>query len=135
MKFDEYLNQHVVTKDNKEGVIVSFDSEHVVIDFNGIRKTFVTELVFKQKYFYFINDKYNKIIDEYLNNLEKQKELDEFNKNKVNEIAINRNKRIRDMFLKISEKNKKMLMLFGRDFVYPPYAKFIKKYKRFLKII
>lgn len=133
MDYLKFINKRVTNKYGEEGIVMSFDKDYLLIRYEEGEKKYQTETVLKNKFLSFIDDDLNKEIDIYLLDKEQQDALSNEDIKKNHKIAIERNKKVNEHFLKLEKKNKEMKMLFGKDFLYPPYVEFLKKYKGLIR--
>lgn len=132
MDFNQFINQHIVNKNNEIGVVKTIDDRYVVIQYSNDEKTYQLEMVFKKGFITFVKGDLNTIINEYVYDKNKEKENQERYLEECRHKASSKYKRIREMFKRLDEKNQMMKYLFGQDFIYPPYYSFLKKYRRIL---
>ncbi len=125
---NELINKEVINKNNEKGIVKSIDEKHVVVNFNGVEKTFSTPLTFKNGFLKFVNDEDNELISLYLEEIDKNIAKSKEAKDKQDSETLQRNKRAYDMFVYLSSKHKFLKKIFGNDFIYPPLEEFKKKY-------
>ena len=133
MNYKQFLNKKIINKNNEQGIITFFDDEHIKVKYLEKETTYSSEISFKNKYLTFIDTKLQSLIEEDLlkkenKRLQKEKAFEENNK-----IVIKRNKTILEQYRKLYQKNRILHCLFGRDFDYPPYKDFKKKYKYLIR--
>ena len=128
MNYSDFIGKNALAPGEEKGIVVSFDKKFVTLDIQGVLKTYAWDIAYRKGNLRFEDPSLNEIIDLELGLKEKQeKENEELVKrkaeeyNKVREWAINEYKTL-------APKNKIMKRLFGNDFLYPPYVKFMKKY-------
>ena len=133
MKFERFINKEVINKNNEKGLVISFDDDYVVVRYTDEEKTYSYEIVFKNKFLTFVDDKLNQTIERDLLSKEQQKtkQLEQITKFRKN--VIKRNKRIRETFYRLSAKKSYLQTIFGYDFIYPPYSDFVRKNQNILK--
>lgn len=129
MLLNTLINQEVLNSNGEKGIVISFDEEHIVIKYPNKEVTYVTDIILKNEFITFINPQLNKLVEEYKNSKEEEKQNKQVIKDKNEENVIELRKRINEMYKKLYYKNKMMKALFGHDFLYPPYIEFKKKYK------
>lgn len=132
MNYKNFLNKQVVNKNNEVGVVLSFDSDHIVIKYLSDEKTYYPDTAFKSGFLTFKSKRLKQLIDQDLLNKEiankkKEKELAEKHK-KYNTKRTTVNK----IYKRLCAKNRILLALFGNDFIYPPLEEFEKKYKELI---
>lgn len=133
MNKEQFLNKEVINSDGQKGIVTSFDGTFVSVKYENIEKSYRFDLAFKNKFLSFVDDALNSIIEEEL--LKKYKKEAEHEKElqKVHDDVLEKINRVNKLHDELEKKNDIMLGLFGRDFKYPPYVKFMKKYKLFVK--
>ena len=128
MNYNQLINKEVINKNNQKGVVVSINPQYLVVKYQNEEKTYNPDIAFKSKFITFTDDNLNRLIE---GDLSDKAKADNYNQELIEAIhksVITKNKRILDYFDKISEKNGVLQVLFGGDFLYPPYTNFIKKY-------
>lgn len=130
MNYQDFINQMVINQNKESGVVIAFDIEHIIIQYENITKTYNGDIAFKTGFLKFINPKYQQIISEYLLNQESLNKKKEEIANNNQERCIKRHHKIDETYQMLKKKNKVLLYLFGSDFIYPPYQEFKKKYKQ-----
>lgn len=133
MNYKKYINQKIINKNNEIGLVVSFDDEHITIKYLDKKITYNSEVSFKNKYLSFIDSNLQYLIEQNLLSKEDQTLQREKMFEDNNKAVIKRNKAILEQYKKVSLKNKELCSLFGRDFIYPPFIKFKKKYRYLIR--
>ena len=128
MDYTLFINKEIINKNNIKGIVISFDKEHIVIRYESDEKTYNPDIAFKSKFLSFVDDSLNTLIEENLFNKEQEQIQKEVTAKDNRRKAVNRTKKVREMYTKLERKNRMMMSLFGRDFLYPPYIEFKKKY-------
>ena len=134
MNNEQFINQEVININNESGIVISFDDDYVVVKYNNTEKTYSRDIVFSNKYLAFKEQSLNQMIQEDLLLKEKTKKQQEEQFSKNRETIIDRRNRINNIYKKLLHKNEIMKLLFGNDFLYPPYVEYIKKYKHYINI-
>ncbi len=134
MNKEQFLNKEIINKNNDVGVVISFDDEHIVVKYQNEEKTYCPDVAFKNKYLSFLDDSLNYLVDKELLNKEESEQLHEKVAQNNHKIAVNRLKKINELYKKMSMKNQVMKCLFGGDFQYPPFIEFVKKYKYYIDL-
>ena len=129
MNYKQFLNKKVISKNNEQGVVTKFDDEHISIKYLDKEITYNFEISLKNKFLIFADANLQSLIDKYLLNEEDKKLQKEKLFEDNNKIAIKRNKTITEQHKKLFQKYKELCFLFGKDFIYPPYKEFVKKYR------
>ena len=130
MNYNQLINKEVINKNNQKGVVVSCDSQYIVVKYQNEEKTYNPDIAFKSKFITFTDDNLNRLIE---GDLSDKAKVDNYNQELIETIhksVVTKNKKILDYYDKISEKNGVLQVLFGGDFLYPPYINFLKKYYR-----
>lgn len=133
MNKEQFLNKEIINKNSQRGFVMSFDEEHIVIKYEDEQKTYSTDVVFKNRFISFLDKNLNILIEEELANKEHQEMIRKHQIAKNDEIAITRNNRVNEQYDKLYMKNCLLQTLFGCDFLYPPFVKFAKKYRRLIR--
>ena len=128
MNYNQLINKEVINKNKQKGVVVSCDSQYIVVKYQNEEKTYNSDIAFKSKFITFADDNLNRLIEGDLSNKEKAENYNQELIEAIHKSVVTKNKRILDYYDKISEKNGVLQVLFGGDFLYPPYINFIKKY-------
>ena len=128
MNYNQFLNKEVINKNNQKGVVVSIDSQYLVVKYQNEEKTYNPDIAFKNKFITFIDDNLNHFIEGELMDKEKTNSYNQELVDAIHKSVVTKNKRILDYYDKISEKNGVLQYLFGGDFLYPPFVNFVKKY-------
>ncbi len=133
MNYKQFLNKKIINKNNENGVVTFIDAEHIKVKYLEKETTYNLEISFKNKYLTIVDSKFQSLIEEDLlskenKRLQKEKLIEDNNK-----IVIKRNKTINQQYRKLSKKNRELCSLFGRDFEYPPYKRFKKRYKYLIR--
>ena len=132
MNREQFLNKEIINKDNERGYVISFDNEHIIVKYQNEEITYSADGVFEIRYLSFTDENLNLLIEEYLsskNQLDQQREKEVEDNHKI---AITRYKKVNELYEKLFNKNRVMKALFGRDFIYPPFAEFEKKYRWYI---
>ena len=132
MNREQFVNKEIVNKDNQKGIVVSFDENLLVVRYEKEQKTYSPDIAFKSKYLSFLDEGLNKLIDEYISNKEQEESEKEQTRIRNHSLAIARNKRVSEGYAKLSAKNDVLHHLFGKDFEYPPFVKFMKQYRHLI---
>ena len=129
MNYNKFLNQPVMNKAGEKGIVVAFDKDHIVVKYENSERTYSTDITFKNKFIFFFDDELQKTIDDSVKKKENelQRKEQEFADNHKRVVALS--KKVNSRYQQLSKKNNILLHLFGKDFVYPPYQMFVKKYK------
>ena len=130
MNCQQFLHKEVINKNNEKGQVLSFDENHIVIKYTQVEKTYNPDIAFKNGFLTFIDESLNNIfLNKVSENIKTQEEEQKLFK-KNHEIVAQRHREILKAYRKLKKKNEVMKTLFGGDFVYPPYAEFMKKYEK-----
>lgn len=129
MDYQKYFGKEIINKEDKTGVVVSFDKERITIKYDDVEKCYSSKVVFSKHYLAFKNDEFNKEVDEEF--VEKEKQITK-SQEEAHKVAIIRHKRVNQIYKKLEYKNRVLKKLFGSDFVYPPFEEFKKQYKLIL---
>ena len=132
MNKEQFLNKEIINKNNERGLVVSFDNERIVIKYENKEITYCPDVAFKNEFLSFLDSSLNLLINEDLSIKEELKLQHEKEAEDNHKTVINRSKKINKLYKKISAKNATLQSLFGRDFKYPPFIEFEKKYKRYI---
>ena len=132
MNKEQFLNKEIINKNNERGLVVSFDDEHIVIKYENEERTYCPDVAFKNKFLSFLDSTLNILIEEDLNQKEEQRLQHEKEVADNHRKVVNRSKKINELYKKISAKNNTLQSLFGRDFQYPPFIEFEKKYRCYI---
>ena len=129
MNYSDFLNQQVINKNNETGIVLSFDKEHVVIKYQSSEKVYNSDIAFKSGFLTFTDERLNNLVTQDLVNKEEisQRQEEEIAKN--HQSYLLRRKKVNETYLRLCQKNRMLLSLFGTDFIYPPLKEFEKKYK------
>ena len=131
--FDIFINQQVINNKNEMGTIASFDDKYIVVKYQNCTKTYNTKMVFKSGFIRFLDDRYNALVNDYLTDrLEEDKKLEK-EKEHSNKISHQKVVMANKFYAKLAMKNHIMVNLFGSDFKYPPYMKFMLHHKHLLR--
>lgn len=132
MNYNDFLNKQIINKNNETGVVLSFDKEHIVIKYSADVKMYSSDIAFRTGFLTFKNKNLKKLIEQDL--LEKdiaaKKKEEEQAENHRKYLA--RRKKVNETYKRMCAKNRMLLALFGRDFIYPPLKEFEKKYKHLI---
>ena len=132
MNKEQFLNKEIINKNNEKGLVVFFDDDHIIIKYQTEEKTYFPEVAFKNKFLSFLDSALNILIGEDLNQKEEQRLQREKEVADNHRKVVNRSKKINELYKKISAKNNALQSLFGRDFQYPPFIEFEKKYRCYI---
>ncbi len=129
MNYNLFLNKQIINKNNETGIVLSFDKDHIVIKYPLNTKTYNSDVSFRTGFLSFKNKDLKQLIDQSLfnQNIEAKKKEQEIIE--VNKKYFARRKKVNETYKRLCKKNKMLLALFGRDFIYPPLKEFEKKYK------
>ena len=132
MDYQQFINQEIVNSLSQKGVVTKFNDEYVVVKYQDKELTYSKSIAFKNQHLNFVRSELNELIKKDLLEIEEvnTQRVNEFEKNK--RIAISRNKRVMNIYKKLSKKNRELKYLFGKDFEYPPYKALVKKYRYLL---
>ena len=133
MNREKFINKEIINKDNQRGIVISFDENYLVIKYEKEVKTYSSDAVFKNQYVSFLDKHLNNLIDEEMNIKKRAEILEEENIKRTNRNAVQRNKKIDEIYNRLLDKSDTLQVLFGRDFIYPPLVKFKKRYRYLLK--
>ena len=132
--YNDFINAKIINKNKEEGIVTSFDKDHIVIAYQTGEKTYNPEIAIKNGFLLFVDEGLNTLYQQELNEKnEAQKQYEELVK-KIDENRPIKMKRARALHKKYLKKLDIIRSLFGGDFVYPPYEKFMKEYKDILKV-
>ena len=132
MNYNDFLNQPILNKNQESGLVLSFDENHIVIQYPSTKKIYHPDVAFKNHFLVFENHDLQRLIEQ------DQSEKEAASKKKEAQVAENNRKYLakrRRVNLKYSElcrKNRLLLILLGCDFVYPPLKRFEKKYQSYI---
>ena len=132
MNKEQFLNKEIINKNNEKGLVVFFDDEHIVIKYETEEKTYFPEVAFKTKFLSFLDTTLNFLIEEDLKVKEEDRAQREKQVAENHRKSVVRTKKINELYKKISAKNSALQSLFGRDFQYPPFIEFEKKYRCYI---
>lgn len=132
MDFSRFINKQVVNSNDEVGVITSIDKDNVVVLYGDVEKKYKTALTFSKKFQQFLEPDLNKEMDIYLLKLFKEEEQIKLQKRKQTEELSKKVKLISRCYEKLNWKQSFLRLLFGHDFLYPPFAEFKKKYYKYL---
>lgn len=130
---NKFINQKIINKSNEEGIVTSFDDEHIVVQYPHKTTTYNTKVVLEKQFIVFASEEMKQEVINYLNG-----ETDKQNQQKAIEqknyrIAVYRHKALQKLYKTLKYKDKVYKSLFGSDFDYPPLVEFVKKYKPYLE--
>ena len=128
MDYNDFINKEVINKNNEVGIVLSFSKDYVYIKYQSEEKTYNPLLAFRSHYLSFTNKDYQTLIEQYI-------EENESNDNDIKKMKVqylNRKKKINETYEMLKKKNKILISLFGRDFIYPPKRDFENKYKNII---
>ena len=132
MNYNDFLNKQVANKNKQVGVVLSFDNEHIIVKYPNDEKTYHPDIAFKTGFLTFKNKSLKRIIDQDLldKDIATKKKEEELAEN-CRKYLIRRNK-VNETYKRMYIKNRMLLALFGKDFIYPPMKEFEKKYKHLI---
>lgn len=132
MNYNDFLNKQVVNKYNELGVVLSFDNEHIIVKYPNDEKTYNPDIAFKTGFLAFKNKSLKRLIDQDLldKDIAAKKKEEELAENHRKHLA--RRKKVNETYKRMHAKNRMLLTLFGKDFIYPPIKEFEKKYKHLI---
>lgn len=132
MNYNDFLNKQVVNKNNELGVVLSFDNEHIIVKYPNDEKTYNPDIAFKTGFLAFKNKSLKRLIDQDLldKDIAAKKKEEELAENHRKYLA--RRKKVNETYKRMYAKNRMLLALFGKDFIYPPIKEFEKKYKHLI---
>ncbi len=133
MNRNMFLNKEVINKNNEKGLVLFFDEEYLIVKYENEQKKYSKDIALKNKYLVFVDESINKQIEQDLLNKEERKiEHEELISNNHQAVVL-RNKKIISFYNKLYFKTRFLKTLFGKDFKYPPFIKFKKKYKYLIR--
>lgn len=128
MNFDEFINQKIINKRDEEGFVVSFNKERITINYDECEKSYNPDVALKNGFITFIDPSYQEKINRYLVIVDDESKKNEELVAKNDRIAYKRSKDVLKKYVRLGEKAAVLKSMFGRDFLYPPYEEFKRKY-------
>ena len=137
MIYRQFLNKEVVNKNKEKGYVLSFDENHLAINYPDIRypddeKSYDPNIAFKNGYLTFIDKELNDLVLSLINERNKQKENEIGLIEKNHDFIVKRYKQVIKRHHELVKKVSILKQLFGDDFIYPPYVAFMRKYEKML---
>ena len=129
MRSENYIKEKVINKKGETGSLLSVDDEHVVVAYGDKEITYSTKVAFLNKFLSFVDPLLNRLMEEELNDKEREIKEKEDRLEKCRKDAIDITNRINEDYKKVAKKNNIMCFLFGGDFEYTPFKDFMKKNK------
>ena len=126
MDYQSFIGKEVTNKNGDQGIVISFTSERITIRFNDKEDIYNPQVAFANKYLSFKEDLLNAEVDKEFVVKAKEKEAA---KETVHKNSIIWHKRVNKIYQELDLKNRYLKKLFGKDFIYPPYEEFKKKYR------
>ena len=126
MDYQSFIGKEVTNKNGDQGIVISFTSERITIRFNDKEDIYNPQVAFANKYLSFKEDLLNAEADKEFVVKAKEKEAA---KEAVHKNSIIWHKRVNKIYKELDLKNRYLKKLFGKDFIYPPYEEFKKKYR------
>ena len=132
MDFQEFINQKVINKKQEEGIVVSFDKEHIVVQYEEVTKNYNPDVALKNGFLSFVDSNLQGKIKQYYVLQTEEEEKDKELKSKTAKVATRRNKDVIEKHKRLVRKAWYLQGFFGPDFIYPPLEEFEKKYNKLL---
>lgn len=126
--FNQFINKEIVNSSGDRGSVVALTDERITIEFTNERKIFKPDLAFKSLSIKFVDETLNNEMMTIINGEQEKQENQQLAIKKINQETIKRNKRACDRYYELYTKEHFLKKLFGRDFVYPPFTEFKKKF-------
>ena len=133
LNYNDFIGHKIINKNGELGEVVSFNIDHLVIAYQTGKKTYNPEVAVRNGFLSFVDEDLKHQYDEELVNkdiVKKQKEEIARKIDADRPIKIQRVNKINDQY---ERKIRVLQSLFGKDFIYPPYVKFLRKYKDLIK--
>ena len=127
-KYNQFINQEIITKDGNIGLVVGLTDERITIDFLAGQEMYKPDIAFKSSFIKFVDETMNSEMMKIINNDKEEETKHQAVIDKINRDAIKRNKRASEMYIELEKKDKALKRLFGGDFIYPPFERFKKKF-------
>lgn len=130
MDHQAFIGKKIRTTQGGEGIVTEFGDTYVTIRFLSEEKSYAWAVGFKNKFLSFLDENLNQIIQDELDaqDLAVRKHAEEIETKKKS--LADRKERLQKEYEKLLSKNQAMKVLFGSDFLYPPYIEFMKEYGR-----
>lgn len=126
--YSQFIDKEIITKNGNKGLVVDLTDERITIKFPTAQEMYKPDVAFKSSYIKFINESLHSQMMKIINNDDEEKEKHQAVIDKINKEAQKRNKRASQLFLELEKKDKDLKRLFGRDFIYPPFEQFKKRF-------
>ena len=126
---NEFFKAKIINKNGESGEVVSMDEDHIIIAYLGGEKTYNPDVAIRNGFLSFVDASLQARYSEYLMNKDKALKEKEEMKKKVDADRAVKIKRVNKINKQYERKMCVLQTLFGSDFIYPPYVKFIKNYK------
>ena len=132
MNYNKYLNQKIINKNGEEGIITTFNENYLVIKYKDGEKTYSPDVAIKNMFIFFLDKELQKEINDNIKRKEDEthRKQREFEDNHKRAVALS--KKVNTEYQELIDKCYVLQQLFGKDFVYPPYVRFVKRYKYIL---
>lgn len=120
----------IKNKQNEIGLVTQFDGEDITVKYsNDNIKTYKLNIAFANGYLSFLDESINEQIKNEINKQNKQDDIKQAQLVKTQVTAVKMNTNIAKRYEELESKNYILKALFGKDFEYPPYKAFMKKYR------
>ena len=126
--YSQFIDKEIITKNGAKGLVADLTDERITIKFPTGQEMYKPDVAFKSSYIKFINESLNSQMVKIINNDDEEKIKHQAVIDKINKEAQKRNKRACEMYIELEKKDKALKRLFGRDFIYPPFEMFKKKF-------
>lgn len=125
MDYASFLNQEIINKSNELGVVTSFDKERIKVRFKDREASFNPQVAFKNKFLTFKSQELNALAEfEFVAKEEEKAKAQEV----AQKVAMDRYKKVNKRFQELKRKVRVLKVLFGNDFIYPPFEELKKQY-------
>lgn len=124
------INKKIKNKQNEIGLVTQFDGENLTVKYsNDNIKTYKLNIAFANGYLSFLDESINEEVKQHINQINKQNDIKQAQLVKTQVTAVKMNSNIAKKYEELEKKNYIIKALFGKDFEYPPYKEFMKKYR------
>lgn len=128
MNYESLIDEQIMNKNGQVGVIASFSEERITVRFGNEEKTYDTRIAFKNGFLSFPNKELNNTFLMYINLLDRKEAKLKQDIDKNRKDYLKKREMVNEAYRRLYRKNEVLLFLFGKDFVYPPFKRFVKKY-------
>ena len=129
LNYQEFLKAQIINKNGETGEVVSFDEDRITIRYQEGEKVYNPEVAMRNGFLSFVDERLKRQYSDELAYKDKMKKQREELIRKIDADRPIKIKRVNKINKQYEEKMRVLWGLFGRDFVYPPYVKFLKNYK------